>query len=75
MSLKCACAKQGYRALLSSPWYLNLGPYAGEAWADYYKVEPQDFDATPKQAQLVIGGEACTLHCLGPTKPSRDRSC
>lgn len=48
---------QGYRALLSSPWYLNLGPYAGEAWIDYYKVEPLEFDATPAQASLVIGGE------------------
>ncbi|EIE23444.1 putative beta-N-acetylhexosaminidase [Coccomyxa subellipsoidea C-169] len=49
----------GYRALLSSPWYLNLGPYAGEAWVDYYTVEPLEFDATPAQASLVIGGEAC----------------
>lgn len=48
---------QGYRALLSSPWYLNLGPYAGEAWIDYYTVEPLEFDATPAQASLVIGGE------------------
>jgi hypothetical protein len=49
---------QGYRALLSSPWYLNLGPYAGEPWAEYYGVEPQGFDAPPEQASLVIGGEA-----------------
>ena len=49
--------EQGYRALLSSPWYLNLGPYAGEAWIDYYNVEPLEFDATPAQASLVIGGE------------------
>ena len=48
---------QGYKALLSSPWYLNLGMYADEAWATYYKVEPLDFNATPEQTRLVIGGE------------------
>ena len=48
---------QGYKALLSSPWYLNLGVYADEAWVTYYKVEPLDFNATPEQTRLVIGGE------------------
>ena len=48
---------QGYKALLSSPWYLNLGMYADEAWATYYKVEPLGFNATPEQTRLVIGGE------------------
>ena len=48
---------QGYKALLSSPWYLNLGAYADEAWATYYKVEPLEFNAPPEQMQLVIGGE------------------
>ena len=48
---------QGYKALLSSPWYLNLGQYADEAWASYYKVEPLNFNGTPEQSRLVIGGE------------------
>ena len=48
---------QGYKALLSSPWYLNLGQYADEAWASYYTVEPLDFNGTPEQSRLVIGGE------------------
>jgi hypothetical protein len=56
---------QGYRALLSSPWYLNLGAYAEEAWVKYYSVEPLDFGATPEQAQLVIGGEVrCHRQCI-----------
>ncbi len=54
---------QGYKALLSSPWYLNLGMYADEAWATYYKVEPLDFNATPEQTRLVIGGEVRLALC------------
>ncbi|DBA89255.1 TPA: hypothetical protein ACH3X1_016396 [Trebouxia sp. C0004] len=34
---------QGFRALLSSPWYINLGGYAGDDWAQYYAVEPLSF--------------------------------
>ncbi len=49
--------EQGYRALLSAPWYLNLGSYAGEDWATYYSVEPLAFEATPAQTALVTGGE------------------
>lgn len=52
---------QGYKALLSSPWYLNLGQYAEEAWAGYYEVEPLGFNATPEQSALVIGGEVSTV--------------
>ena len=70
---------QGYRALLSSPWYLNLGPYAGEAWVDYYTVEPLEFDATPAQASLVIGGEVCPLPqsspCLAMTHKLLHKPC
>ena len=54
---QCILTLQGYKALLSSPWYLNLGAYADEAWATYYKVEPLDFIAPPEQTRLVIGGE------------------
>lgn len=32
----------GYRALLSTPWYLNRIAY-GQDWRDHYKVDPQDF--------------------------------
>ena len=34
---------QGFRTLLSSPWYINLGRYAGDDWAQYYEVEPLAF--------------------------------
>ena len=43
-------AVQGYRALLSSPWYLNLGSFAGEDWKRYYQVEPHSFDGSSEQA-------------------------
>ncbi len=34
---------QGFRTLLSSPWYINLGGYAGDDWVQYYAVEPLSF--------------------------------
>lgn len=38
---RTACGHvQGYRALLSSPWYLNLGVFDGSDWLTYYNVEP-----------------------------------
>lgn len=48
---------KGYRTLLSSPWYLNLGGFASSDWTKYYSVEPQSFNGTHEQHQLVIGGE------------------
>ena len=48
---------QGYRTLLSSPWYLNLGGFASNDWTKYYSVEPQDFDGSQEQHDLVMGGE------------------
>ena len=61
---KLAFLLQGYKALLSSPWYLNLGELASEDWATYYQVEPLGFDGTREQHQRVMGGEVCPV-CLG----------
>ena len=55
---------QGYQALLSSPWYLNLGSIGVEDWREYYAVEPQDFGGSAEQQALVLGGEVSTLVCL-----------
>ncbi|XP_070541927.1 beta-hexosaminidase subunit beta-like [Ptychodera flava] len=51
---------QGYRVILSSPWYLNYvtDPY-DQFWQLYYEVDPQNFEGTQEQKNLVIGGEAC----------------
>ncbi|KAK9805226.1 hypothetical protein WJX72_007110 [[Myrmecia] bisecta] len=51
--------EQGYRVLLSSPWYLNLGSYDAEEWAQYYAVDPLGFEGSAAQHALVMGGEAC----------------
>eukprot|EP00891_Asterochloris_glomerata_P006265 jgi/Astpho2/6265/e_gw1.00088.42.1_t len=57
---RTACGHvQGYRALLSSPWYLNLGVFDGSDWLTYYNVEPLAWKGTRYQHDLVIGGEAC----------------
>ncbi|XP_021092628.1 beta-hexosaminidase subunit alpha isoform X3 [Heterocephalus glaber] len=50
--------KAGFRALLSAPWYLNRITY-GPDWKAMYNVEPLDFEGSPEQKALVIGGEAC----------------
>ncbi|KAM5292215.1 beta-hexosaminidase subunit alpha isoform 2-T2 [Ctenodactylus gundi] len=50
--------KAGFRALLSAPWYLNRISY-GPDWKDMYKVEPLNFEGSPREKSLVIGGEAC----------------
>jgi hexosaminidase len=49
---------EGYRIILSSPWYLNYIKY-GSDWYDFYKVDPHDSLSTDEQRALVIGGEAC----------------
>lgn len=50
--------KQGFRALLSSPWYLNLAKQGEASWAAYHAVEPLAFKGSKAQHKLVIGGEA-----------------
>ncbi len=53
-----AAAKQGYRGLLSSGYYLD----AMETAAEHYGVEPVSGDAaklSPEEQSRILGGEAC----------------
>ncbi|EFN52781.1 hypothetical protein CHLNCDRAFT_58755 [Chlorella variabilis] len=54
-----AVTGHGYDAILSAPWYLNLGSYAGQEWQRYYAVDPTDFQGTTEQKDRVLGGTAC----------------
>ena len=56
--------RQGYRTLLSSPWYLNLGGFAAPDWEAYYRVEPTAFGGSLQQQQLIIGGEVHPGVCI-----------
>jgi len=59
--------QKGYRALFSSPWYLDRqvpGPnqhwFWMDTWNDFYSAEPtQGLNLTPQQLKLLIGGEGC----------------
>ena len=50
--------KEGYRVLLSGPWYLNYISY-GSDWTKYYKIDPSSFGGDDHQQSLVLGGELC----------------
>ncbi len=53
-----AAAKQGYRGLLSSGYYLD----AMETAAEHYAVDPMSGEAaklTPEEKSRILGGEAC----------------
>ncbi|XP_077988449.1 beta-hexosaminidase subunit alpha-like [Glandiceps talaboti] len=51
---------QGYRVLLSSPWYLNYvqNPYSQD-WKLFYNVNPLNFTGSEEMKSLVLGGEVC----------------
>ena len=52
--------RDGYKAILSSPWYINFIKYGYKEWYDFYAVDPlNDFNGSDEQAKLIIGGEAC----------------
>ena len=54
---------QGYQTILSTSWYLDLisYPYSDDRkyadWANYYEVNPTDFDGTVEEKARVLGGE------------------
>lgn len=54
---------QGYKAILSTSWYLDLisYPYSDDRkfadWANYYEVNPTDFNGTEEEKARVLGGE------------------
>ena len=52
--------RDGYGAILSSPWYLNFISYGYQDWYRYYFIEPfTNFTGNEDQKKLLIGGEAC----------------
>uniref|UniRef100_A0A0N5AIV7 beta-N-acetylhexosaminidase n=1 Tax=Syphacia muris TaxID=451379 RepID=A0A0N5AIV7_9BILA len=57
MSEVAKITKLGYRTLLSSCWYLDHIARRAD-WLDYYSCDPQKFNGTETQKELVLGGEA-----------------
>lgn len=53
----CEPVLQGFKAVLSAPWYLNLGTYADEDWKAYYRADPRDFQ--PANVTQVGCGGGC----------------
>uniref|UniRef100_A0A915A133 Beta-hexosaminidase n=1 Tax=Parascaris univalens TaxID=6257 RepID=A0A915A133_PARUN len=52
-----AVTASGNYALLSACWYLDY-IITGADWLDYYKCDPQGFNGSQVQKNLVLGGEA-----------------
>ena len=50
--------KSGYRAILSSCWYLNYIDY-GQDWIKFYQCEPAAKPVTTDDEHLIEGGEIC----------------
>lgn len=50
-----AVTAAGHGALLSAPWYLNLGTFAEEDWKRYYAADPTAFPAR-NSTQVRAGG-------------------
>ena len=46
----------GYKAILSAPWYLNYIDY-GSDWTKYYKVDPMKFGGKDEDVMHLLGGE------------------
>lgn len=49
---------KGYKALLSSCWYLDALSSGGN-WIEFYKCDPHNFPGSEAERHRVIGGEAC----------------
>lgn len=52
-----AVVRAGYKAILSSCWYLNYIDY-GQDWVKFYQCDPTA-GTTSEDYQLVLGGEIC----------------
>jgi len=50
--------KDGIKAILSSPFYLNIIKY-GPDWSEFYVMDPRSFNGTFEQKKLAIGGSVC----------------
>lgn len=50
--------KAGYRAILSSCWYLNYIDY-GQDWIKFYQCDPGASPVETQEEKLVLGGEIC----------------
>lgn len=51
--------ESGYRAILSSCWYMNYIDY-GQDWVKFYQCDPADRKyIEPNLSHLVLGGEIC----------------
>ena len=58
MEVMQSIVKAGYRAILSSGWYLDRVQF-GPDIENYLNNDPRGFKGTQAEKELVIGGEAC----------------